>query len=395
MRRVAIAIGVLVVVICAVRAISKPTDGDFKLHWGFGQSFLAGEFLYARGHHLGYPPFWAMAHAPLALLPLPIAKAVLLPLGLAALGALLLILRRLASPSFDLTPPQVFWTAAVALILASRYVIRDIAEVGVNTSLVLLTWLAICLWRNNREVLAATSLGGAIALKCTPMLFAAFFLWKRQWRMAALTAAATACFTLAPVLWQGPISYTEHMRTWLANAWQATASGDPGEVMLGAEPVRNMSLGATLAGYLAGRPPTLRRAFIKVTLVALVGIVMWWSRRRPTNRDDPRLLWEFSAVGIVMLLVSPITWGQHCVALLPACYFLAALFVSHRHPPRSLWVLVGIYVFLVLALSRDLLGKDLALRVGSYHVETFAMLALLAAVIAGRRLHTARTSALG
>jgi alpha-1,2-mannosyltransferase len=281
----------------------------------------------------------------------------------------------------------------LALILASRYVIRDMAELGVNTSLVLLTWLAIYLWRQRRDALAATSLGAAIALKCTPALFAAFFLWKRQWRMAGLTAAAATCFTLAPILGQGPTSYFEHMRTWVSNTWHATGSGDPGEVTLGADPVRNMSLGASLATYLQHWTPTARRGFIRVTLVALVCGVFWWSCCRPVARDDPRLVWEFSAVGIVMLLVSPVTWGQHCVALLPACYFLTALFATRRQLPHWMWVLLGVYVFFVLVLSRDLLGKDLALRLGSYHVETLAILGLLAVVLGAPPLQTSARKA--
>ncbi|MGZ5025390.1 MAG: hypothetical protein ACXWBS_11055, partial [Chthoniobacterales bacterium] len=73
-RRIVIAAAILIVLASAFRAISKPWDGDFKLHWEFGRRFLAGEFLYAGGHDLPYPPFWAMAHAPAAFLSMPIAK---------------------------------------------------------------------------------------------------------------------------------------------------------------------------------------------------------------------------------------------------------------------------------------------------------------------------------
>ena len=377
--------------ICGWRAVAKYNDGDFKLHWEFGRRFLAGEFLYRGGHHLPYQPFWAMAHAPVALLPLPLAKALLFPLGVAALGALLFVLRRLATAAFDLNATQAFWTGALAVLLASRYIVRDMAEVGVNTALVLLTWTAIYLWRQEREALAATSLGAAIALKCTPAIFAAFFLWKRQWRMAGLTAFAAACFTLAPVLWQGPSGYAEHMRTWLANAWQATGTHDPSATLLGADPVRNMSLGAALGGgWLTHASPAVRLAAAKLTAVLLVVALLWWSRRPPTSRDDPRLLWEFSAVGIVMLLLSPITWGQHCVALLPACYFISALFVTMRRFARRVWALLGAYVFFVLVLSRDLVGREAALVLARYHVETFAILALLAVVARCRRFHEQR-----
>lgn len=379
-----LALALIVVVICAVRTISKTADGDFKLHWEFGRRFLAGEFLYTHPHP--YPPFWAMVHAPLALLPLPVAKAVLFPAGVAALAGLISILGRMASAEFELDATKGFWVATFALVLASRYVIRDMAEVGANTSLVLLTWLAIYLWRRKRDALAATSLGAAIALKCTPALFAAFFLWKRQWRMAGLTAAATAGFTLAPMIWQGPASYTAHLRTWASSAWLATNSIDPNAVTAW-DPLRNMSLGATLGTYLETSTPAVRRGLVTITLLALVCTVFGWCHRRPSARDDPRLVWEFSAVGIVMLLLSPVTWGQHCVALLPACYFVVALIITRRQLPGWMWVLLGTYVLFVLVLSRDVVGRDLALRLGSYHIETLAMLGLLAVVLGARRWH--------
>src|SRR4051812_22507408 len=80
-RRALVGLGIAIIFICAFRAIARSADGDFKLHWEFGRRFLAGEFLYTGGMHIPYPPFWAMAHASAALLPLPIAKALLFPVG--------------------------------------------------------------------------------------------------------------------------------------------------------------------------------------------------------------------------------------------------------------------------------------------------------------------------
>ncbi len=395
----------LILVACAVRALGKPFDGDFKLHWESGRRLLAGEFLYANGHNIPYPPFWAMAHAPAALLPLPVAKALLFPLGVAALLVLLKILRRLAAPAFPLTSTQAFWVAACALFLVGRFVIRDLAELGVNTLLVTLTWLAVFLWTQRREWLAGTSLGLAIALKCTPAIFAAYFLWKRQWRMFAITSLAAAAFTLAPILVQGPESYWKHMAAWTGHAWQGFGSADPSVGVLGPEPLQNMALRPALARYLMHLPPEhpgradhpfyvdllgLRPAVagwvIKGILAALLASFLYWSRRAVGNRNDPQLLWEFAALAILMLLFSPITWGQHCVALLPACYFVAAFALMRGGLPRWMLGVLGFFILFVPILSRDLLGRDLALLLASYHVATIAMVGLLVVVAGCARL---------
>ncbi|MEP6821076.1 MAG: glycosyltransferase family 87 protein [Chthoniobacterales bacterium] len=404
-RRTAGVVGILVVLGCAFRVVARPLDGDFKLHWEFGRRFLAGEFLYTGGMHLPYPPFWAMAHAPAALLPLPLAKTLLFPVGVAALLLLLRLLRLLASPTFALDRTRAFWVATLALVLAGRYVIRDMAELGVNTLLVTLTWLAIYLWVQRRYLLGGTSLGLAVALKCTPAIFVGYFLWKRQWKMFGSSCVAALLFTLAPILWQGPTAYREHMHTWVGNVWQGFRNVNPATGVLGPEPLQNMALRPMLARYLTQLPeghpgraasplyfdalhlsPLAAGWIIKLILLTLLVGYLWWTRRALVSRRDPKLLWELAALSIFMLLFSPITWGQHCVALLPACYFVAALFFTREELPRWMLVLLALFLLFVPVLSRDLVGRNFALLLGSYHVETFAILGLLAVVLGCARL---------
>ena len=65
-----------------------------------GGVFWRANFFTRAALHLPYPPFWAMAHAPAALLSMPVAKALLFPVGVAALLFLLRLLRSLAGPAF-------------------------------------------------------------------------------------------------------------------------------------------------------------------------------------------------------------------------------------------------------------------------------------------------------
>jgi alpha-1,2-mannosyltransferase len=401
-RRVVITVACVVVLLSAIRAVSRPHDGDFKLHWEFGRRLNAGEFLYAGGHHIPYPPFWAAAHSPLALLPMPVAKALLFPVGVGALALLIWTLRRL------MPNEQAFWAAAAALLLASRFVVRDFAELGVNTALVALTWLSIYLWSRGRDVAGAVPLGLAIALKCTPAIVAAFFLWKRQWRIGFAAGVVALLFTLAPILWQGSATYHEHMRTWIANAWSGFGGSDPSRGVLGPEPLQNMSLRPTLARYLMhlpeghpGRashplyfdffdfPPAVAGAVVKVLLGALVAAVLWVSREPVHSRRDPRVLWEFAAVSLLMLLGSPITWGQHSVAVLPACYFIAVRLLQQVPFARWMQVLLAFYVVFVLVLNRGIVGREVSLLLTSYHFETFSILALLLVVLGCRRAEAA------
>jgi alpha-1,2-mannosyltransferase len=393
--------------VCCYRALSRPFDGDFKLHWEFARRLAAGEDLYAGGLHIPYPPLWAFAHLPMTFLPMPVAKALQFPIGLAALGGLLWILRSLSARPFSLTRNNTFWIMATALFLSSRYLIRDFAELGVNTTMVALTWFSIWLWQRSRDAWAGVSLGFAIALKCTPAIFLVYLLWKRQWRFAGGALVAATCFTLLPVLVMRPEQYTSHIRQWAENVVRGATNPDPTVGVLGPEPLQNMSLRPTLARYLMhlpkDHPGRARHPFyvdfldlakpaarwiISGLLLLLLLSIFWWARAPVRDRTDPGLLWECAALSLLMLLLSPITWGQHAVAVLPATFFIAALGVSRGQMPRWMLGFLGFYAVFVLVLNRDLLGRGLANLLGSYHVETFSILALLAVVIGCRRLST-------
>jgi len=406
-RRLITALGAAALIGCAVRAIAKPYDDDFKLHWETGRRFLAKEFLYTGGHDFPYPPFFGMTFAPTALLPMPIAKAAFYPVGVAALLALLWTMRRLIRSAFSLNEKQTFWVTAIAVFLAIQFIIHDQAELGLNTALVALTWLAIYFWKQHRDLLAGVSLGAAIAIKCTPAIFLGYFLWKRQWRMVMWTTGAALLFTAAPMIWQGPTSWSMHMRNWVGTA----VEGVSGSGFEANEDFRdkNMSLRPVLMRYLVRQPagnfdrnldpppldfldlsPGVASGIVDSILVILLAVFLWWSRGAVGARDEPRLLWELAAVGLLMVLFSPITWGQHCVALLPACFLIAALLLLRDRFPRWIIALLSIYVFFCSLAGRDLIGRRLSLLLVSYHVTTFCIVSLFVILLAGPRLQVTR-----
>lgn len=407
-RRLVMTVGAAVLVACAARALLKPYDGDFKLHWETGRRFLTGEFIYAGGHDLPYPPFFAMIFAPAALLPIPLAKAVLYPLSVAALMLIFWILRRLIQPAFGLSDSQTFWATALSAVLVIQFAIRDQAELGLNTMILALTWLGIYLWNAKRDFLAGISLGTAIALKCAPAVFLGYFLWKRQWRVALYAAAATALFSVSPALLEGPRLWSDQARAWARNVAQAVQ----GNGFEQAENFRdrNLALRPVLMRYLsrpgasniepsAALPPVnllnLSPPFVStiVNTIAIVGVAlfMWWSRSPVKRRDEPRLLWELAGAGILMLLLSPITWMQSCVAVLPACFLISALLVRGERLPGWASALLCAYAVFCSLLGRDLVGRAAWIVIASHHVVTFCLAGLLAVVLAGPELPTTRT----
>lgn len=411
LRRLAISLGIFVLVLCALRAIVfRPEDGDFKVHWGTGGRFLAGKFLYATGADFPYLPILGMLFAPTALLSMPVAKALCYPLGVAALLLLLWMLYRMIRPAFELTAAEAFWAGTIAVLLTARFIVRDQAELGFNTIIAALTWLGIYLWTKKRDTLAGASLGLAIAVKLTPAIFLGYFVWKRQWRMAICTTAAVLFFILLPIVRQGPTSWSFHLKRWAQNATQGISGTGTGFEANEVYRVTNMSFRPALMYYLThvpqnkyrwyeapplryfNLPPLVAGWIVNTILMAVLGLFLWWSRGPVAVRNDPRILWELALAAVLMLLISPITWGQHCVQLVPACYLIGALAIKRGTLPAWIVTCVLLYVLLGALTSRDLLGRWLAVEVIRHHTTTFAILALFPILLLGPRLQRGRVA---
>ncbi len=421
-----------------VIAMTHPR-GDFMLHYEFGRRLRSGEFLYQNGMHSPYPPAWAVPHAPLSLVPPNVAKPVCHLVGAAALIALLWVLHDLSRPVLPLRTGYLFWVVTATLFVTSRFVTRDLDDGGQNLFLLALSWIGIWLCARGRPLGGGAGLGLAVALKCTAGIFVLYFLLKREWKMAAASLAWTGLFFLAPILWLGPAEFRQTSERWLNNVLQGPSQPDPSVGVLGPEPLQNRSLRPSLARYLMhlppghpGRhyiddlpeydpsrtphpwsvdfldlPPATAGLIVKIVMGLGLLAVAWLMRGSPHldfrslgdfgslpssarnlrtgNGTRLRLLWEAAIISVLALLYSPITWGQHCVAVVPAIYLLIRALAAEKMQAR--WVLGFLIAFTVLVLCtyRSFIGKHLSLLVESYHLVTFALGALIVALFVCRR----------
>lgn len=415
--RIAIGVGIAIMVVQWFRIGVKPR-GDFHLHWETGRRMVAQTFIYENGDNYPYPPFWGLAHAPLAAMPMPSAQVFIFPLYLGSLVLLLWSLRRLSQDYFPLNRTTLFWATAAAVLLSSRYLIRDMMECGVNLMLVALSYFAVLLWSERKEWKAGFALGFAIALKCTPALFVGYFLWKRQWKIVATTTVAVAAFTLSPVLLMGPTAYQHAMRTWTGTLFNGVTVTDPSKGITGEEPIQNLGLRPAMARFLMHLPeghnlrvdhplsfdflnlsPEAASKAVRGTMLFVVIAVAWTLRSRkdeftPTYdgqsvvnpRKSPTVLWECSAISLALLLYSPITWGQHCVGILPAMYMACGYFATHSRLPTWFKCVIVYNAIVTLVFSRGLIGKELTYLLDGYHLTTWGLCGILAMSVVGRSL---------
>ncbi len=405
-RRAAVGLVALVVCVQFLR-LAGHLSSDFGVHWESGRRLAAGESLYARqggqdelGHNYPYPPFWALAHAPFSFLPMHSARLLLYPLFVLAAFGLIQTLNRLTQTHEPLNEDRRFLVVAGAVFMASRFLVRDMPECGINLALVALSWWAVACWMKHRDWAGGWCLGLAISLKCTPALFWVWFLWKRQWKMAGTTLLAAGVFTLSPLIFMGPSSYANALQEWTGNVWRGVAETSAGYGILGDEPLQNVSLRPALARYLTvltlGHRSRLNHPFyfdvldfsphaaswiIKAILLSLVIGVGYIFRRPMTERSNPVWLWEAATVSVLILLLSPITWGQHCVGVLPAFYLLMRRRVFGKTLPAWTRAVLWAFIALVLVLNREVIGKDFTYLLDSYRLTTVLLLGVLVVML--------------
>ena len=84
---------------------------------------------------------------------------------------------------------------------------------------------------------------------------------------------------------------------------------------------------------------------------------------------------------MLALLISPITWGQHCVATVPAVLLFFHRWLMGEPMSRVVQALALIYAIIVVGVNRTFLGKELSLVLESYHFVTWSLVILLFVVL--------------
>ena len=414
-RWVPIALASIWVTVVWILIIRRP-QGDFRLHFEFGRRLAEGVYIYQDGLNHVYPPFWALIHAPLHYFGLHAAQIIVFPFSVIAIATLVLTLQRLSEKNIPLSRDASFWSVTLAIVLGSPFLGRDLPEVGVNTALVAMSWLSVYFWSKKRDIPGGVILGMAAAMKCTPLLFVAWFMLKRQWKITAVACVACVIFTLSPALMSGPSQYARMMETWISGVVQGLSNPDPSCGPLGQEKVENISLRPALARYLmhlpyghSGRPETsdvpehpndppspYYYQFLDLPVfwagmsvrVFMAALFLWMAllmRHIPATRNSTEIVWECAAVSILILLFSPITWVQHAVGVLPALYLICRAAFAGFSLSRWQTAAMGAFTIFCLIMNRFLFGRDFIKLANGYHVKTLGIILLLSVVLAYRQ----------
>lgn len=369
---------------------------DIDIHREIGRRFLTGEYLYANDYCYMYLPTTGIYFAPLLMLERNPSLALRYAVAIGCLVMTVIFFHRMVCGS-SVTPP---WSRLLigvgAGALTLQFILNDLDDGGPHLMLLGIIAGAIYAIWVGREWLGAALMGFSIVLKITPALFVLLFLWKRQWRLASYTVLATILWILLPILYMGPTSWWDHHMEWTRNAVLSVLDRQVEGRQENELQKANLSLRHTMLRYLVTYPPThrlrlvdesykpvldlpgpLANAIVGVAVIGIVGLFAWSSRRTFQGPGDSEWGRECAGVLLLALFLSPITWDQHLVWMIPAaCIVVAAATKMSGALSRTGYTMLAVYVVLTMVLNYEVVGRVRWEALKSYHHLGIAMLIL-------------------
>ena len=297
-----------------------------------------------RQHYYIYPPFFAILVAPLSLLPFHAARLAWLGSDLLLLG--LFVWLYLAWRRGDGTDPGRLELALVAVTLGLEFLPLIWALAIGQTSLIILALLAgtILCAKREKEAAGGLLLGFAAAIKLTPALLLIYFLLRGRRRLALWGLATFAACTLLAAVALGPAPTIRFFMT-VAPAMSGGTSyflnqSLPGflDRMAGSDDVSQVALSAQ----------PLVKGLATAGSLCLLAFSYYCFRRRPGRPVGLELDLEVSAVILLTLVLSPISWTHHYLLITVPLYTIAAAAIREARPSPVIAVSAGV-AFLLIA----------------------------------------------
>jgi hypothetical protein len=333
-----------------------------------------------------YPPFGALVAVPFAGLSPAAGRVAWLAVNVVAALVLLRGAWRLTGGSGLPGSPGTGRADAVAFWLGLACTAGFLLDATANwqTDLVIAALLVggCGLLARDCGVTAGALFGLAAALKCTPLLFAPYLLWKRQWLGAAAVVVVAVGASYLPDAIYPPPEGQPRLERWGERYLGTVARSDVDPGVWASEVGFNHSVAGVLNRWLtadrividgwsggvprADRPSTaeLKRlvwgveaGLLLLAAVAVVGHVSNVPRADEAARFQraPQTAAEVGIVLTLMLLLSPMSSKPHFCTLLVPQLLLARLGWERRD--RLLIGLTVVTAVLGLAANKDIVGR--------------------------------------
>ena len=350
-------------------------QGDFNVYYRAGHRVLLGHAIYPAddSDRFLYAPIFAIAFAPLALLPRHLAQFVFYAVNAFALIEFLIGVGIILFGRERQLPAAL---VVIPVLLSFRFIDNNFDHGQINLpTLALIVW-AIVYAGESREARAGLMLAAAILIKPFAILAALHLAIRKQFATLGWAVVAGIALFIVPVVIFGPrglidqtsayvtaiASMTNRYRTMLTNQSAVSAIARLMSLRVGAD--AETSATATIAGM-----------GLEVVLVAAVSVWDWMSDEQGKFTSRLALCGFFS----LMPSLAPISWKSYYAAMLVPYMALTAALLTGREAgksaPKIVWTLFALSVLLNLATGNYL--NRIALFYSAHFISSLLALAAI------------------
>ncbi|HEY7058918.1 MAG TPA: glycosyltransferase family 87 protein [Vicinamibacterales bacterium] len=315
---------------------------DFQVYWTAGDRALAAEPLYrAEDEHyqFKYLPAFALLASPLALVPLPMAKALWFALSAVLITALLWL------SAVAISPPKrpLIVLVIVTFLAMAKFYAHELVLGQVNLLFAALVMLAVVQMRHGHEAAAGVLLGIAVVVKPYAAIFAPWLAVRPNRTAFVLMIATVAAALVVPAARYGWSQNVHLLGEWWMTVKTSTAPNLTNQ--------DNVSLAAMFTKWLGpdSAAPTLA-LLASALLVALTAIVV--VARVGLRSPEPL---EAALLLTLIPLISPQGWDYVFLIATPA----VMLIIDNLHQlPPGLRLATAAAIAIAGLSIYDLVGRD-------------------------------------
>ncbi|HEX3927875.1 MAG TPA: glycosyltransferase family 87 protein [Gemmatimonadales bacterium] len=384
--------------IAALTAMYGRRLGDYAGYLTVGQLALAGRDVY-RDAPPGintWPPFFSLFCAPLALLSGWSALGTRIAWLLLNWAALLVVLacavrmtcdRPLGLPGSASDRGERISVASSAallpLLFCLRWILANFEHLQINILILALTSIGLLMHRCGRDGRAGVLIGAAAALKVLPVLFVPYFIWRRQWRAALMTATATVAWSLIPAAVWGMPRFVSAFHAWID---VLRAGSGVGKMNLSVYAMIDRTVGHGIVPFTVAGTDTLPfsgSTVSRITMYVALGLVTalaCWRFRGAYDRGSRSAVAEWCIVLLVGAIFGPLTWKPYLVVMVPAMVLAVAAWRDTALPARfrrALRALTWVAFLIGMAAANVLVGNRIAELLEMSSVLTVSALVVL------------------
>lgn len=391
---------------------AKGEDRELPVYVAGGERMAAGEEIYRRGSDkkpFTYPPFAAVPFVPFAKIDAEWQPAAWFAVNFVILLLLVRWLHAYAkTPRVAQGPPRLLWFWLVTAIVGGRHVTSVLTNQSHDLFLAGLVGLTAASWGRGRALAGVwAGLGGA--MKATPLLFVGLFSLRLRPVAVVLLLVAFVAATALPDFVFPRADGAHWWKAWYdvnlaglevggaaaaSGIWNAhstlnqSLSGTLVRLFtpVGAEDVHTYGkLGTVLLTELGPTAFKLVRWGAQLAVLGLITLGVRAAARRVRTAKDAAAaqgevaLGEVALIACGMVLLSPMSSKSHfCVWLFPVAFVIDRLLRGPRDWLAGVLFASGAVVGL---LAKDMLGRELGLRVLAWGNATWATVLFLAATV--------------